>query len=408
MVAPPAKPPIDLLAGEFYAGDPHPAFAWMRRHEPVYWDEKNGLWGITKHADVQSISKQPQVFCNRHGQRPDSPPLPSMINLDDPEHRKRRNLVNRGFTPRRVADHEAGIRAVCVDLVERARAKREFDFVREIAAPLPMIVIGDLLGVPPEEREALLRWSDDMVCATSATAPPEVRERATRSFQEYAAHCARVVADRRGRPPADDLMSVLVHAEIDGERLDDEALLHESLLILVGGDETTRHVLSGGLERLLRHPEPKRTLAAQPAKIPRAVEEMLRWVTPIQNMNRTALRDVELRGRKIREGDKLLLLYPSANRDEDVFPDPFRFDVGREPNPHLAFGGYGAHFCLGASLARLELRVLFEELLRRMPGLELASDAPLPRRASNFITGLERLDVRDAGEARPSRPRERA
>jgi cytochrome P450 family 142 subfamily A polypeptide 1 len=188
-------------------------------------------------------------------------------------------------------------------------------------------------------------------------------------------------------------MSVLVYAEIGGERLDDEALMQESLLILVGGDETTRHVITGGMEQLLRHPEQRRALADDPSRIPLAVEEMLRWVTPIQNMSRTLTRDVELRGQTLREGQKLLLLYPSGNRDEQVFEQPFRFDVRRRPNDHLAFGGYGAHFCLGSALARLELRVMFEELLARLPTLRLVSDAPLPRRNSNFITGIEQMPV---------------
>jgi cytochrome P450 family 142 subfamily A polypeptide 1 len=186
---------------------------------------------------------------------------------------------------------------------------------------------------------------------------------------------------------------VLVHAEVDGERLDDDALLQESLLILVGGDETTRHVISGGMEALIRHPDQRALLAREPGRIPVAVEELLRWVTPIQNMNRTATRDAVLRGQSIRKGQKLLLLYPSANRDERVFADPFRFDVTRDPNPHLAFGGYGTHHCLGASLARLELRVMFEELLAALPDLELAGDAPLALRPSNFIVGIQSMPV---------------
>ncbi len=254
-----------------------------------------------------------------------------------------------------------------------------------------MIVIGDMLGVAPQDREMLLRWSDDLIAGTSATAPADVATRAATAFGEYAAYHHDVVAERR-RSPGDDLVSVLVHAEIDGEGLDDEALLHETLLILVGGDETTRHVISGGMEQLLAHPDQLGALADDPSRIPVAVEEMLRWVSPIQNMNRTATRDTELGGQKIREGDKLLLLYPSANRDAAVFDEPFRFDSTRRPNDHLAFGGYGTHFCLGASLARLELRVMFEELLARIPGLERAEGAA-PRRPSNFIVGLEELPV---------------
>jgi cytochrome P450 family 142 subfamily A polypeptide 1 len=365
----------------------------MRAHAPVFRDEKNGLWGVSRHADVMRVSKDPKTFCNGGSSRPDAPPIPSMINLDDPEHVRRRNLVNRGFTPRRVADHEPRLREICAELIEQAAAKGRFDFVHDVAAPLPMIVIGDMLGVAPEDRDELLRWSDDLLLGTSATAPEAAKLGAQRAFEEYVAYHRRVVAERRAHP-TDDLVSVLVHAEIDGSRLSDDELLHESLLILVGGDETTRHVISGGMHQLLLHPEQRDALAREPAKIPNAVEEMLRWVSPIQNMNRTATRDVELCGRRIRAGEKLLLLYPSANRDEAVFRDPFRFDVERQPNDHVAFGGYGAHFCLGASLARLELRVMFEELLRRLPGLELADEAPPPRRPSNFIVGLELLPVR--------------
>jgi cytochrome P450 family 142 subfamily A polypeptide 1 len=365
----------------------------MREHAPVYRDGKNSIWGVARHADVMRVSRDPKTFCSSGSSRPDAPPIPSMINLDDPEHMRRRNLVNRGFTPRRVADHEPRVRAVCADLIERAAARGEFDFVRDVAAPLPMIVIGDMLGVAPEDRSDLLRWSDDLLLGTSATAPESARQAAQRAFGEYVAYHRRVAAERRARP-ADDLLSVLVHAEIDGSRLSEDELLHESLLILVGGDETTRHVISGGTYQLLLHPDQLERLLREPALVPVAVEEMLRWVTPIQNMNRTATRDVELGGSRIRAGDKLLMLYPSANRDESVFRDPFRFDVARDPNDHVAFGGYGAHFCLGSSLARLELRVMFEELLRRAPGLRLASDAPPPLRPSNFIVGLESLPVR--------------
>jgi cytochrome P450 family 142 subfamily A polypeptide 1 len=387
-----SDPAIDLLEGAFYGGDPHPHFAWMRAHAPVFRDEKNAIWGVARHADVMRVSKDPKTFCSSGSSRPDAPPIPSMINLDDPEHMRRRNLVNRGFTPRRVADHEPRLREICRDLIDCAAAKGRFDFVHDVAAPLPMIVIGDMLGVAPEDRDDLLRWSDDLLLGTSASATQATRDAAQAAFGEYVAYHRRVVAERRVRP-TDDLVSVLVHAEIDGSRLSDDELLHESLLILVGGDETTRHVISGGMEQLLLHPEQHELLVREPARIATAVEEMLRWVSPIQNMNRTATRDTELGGQKIRAGDKLLLLYPSANRDEAVFRDPFRFDVTREPNDHVAFGGYGAHFCLGASLARLELRVMFEELLPRLPGLRLASDAPPPRRPSNFIVGLESLPV---------------
>jgi cytochrome P450 family 142 subfamily A polypeptide 1 len=389
----PRNDAIRLLDGDFYATDPHPHYRWMREHSPVWWDESSEIWGVATHAEVQHVSKNPGVFCSGRSSRPDAPALPSMINMDDPAHRKRRELVNRGFTPRRVKEHEPRIREICRELIARARARREFDFVSEVAAPLPLLVIGDLLGVGPEDHDTLLRWSDDLVAATRRDAPEDVTERAATAFAEYTEYNRRVVAERRAHP-GDDLVSVLVHAEVDGERLDDEALLHETLLILIGGDETTRHVISGGMEALCRHPEAHRRLVAEPGRIPIAVEEMLRWVSPIANMNRTATEDTELGGRPVRKGDRLLLLYPSANRDVLVFDEPDVFDPTRDPNPHLAFGGFGTHFCLGASLARLELRVMFEELLRELPDLELASDAALPRAPSNFIPGIRSMPVR--------------
>jgi cytochrome P450 family 142 subfamily A polypeptide 1 len=388
------RPPhrdIALLDGQFYAADPHPHFHWMREHAPLYRDEAGGVWGVARYDDVMAVSRDPRTFSNRAGIRPDAPSMPYMINLDDPEHKKRRTLVNAGFTPRRVAQREPRIREVSVELIERAAARGRFDFVADVAAWLPLIVIGDMLGVDPADHERLLRWSDDMVLGAGATTA-ERMQRAADAFDEYSAYQRRVIADRRGRPPQADLVSILVHAEIDGERLDDEQILWEALLILIGGDETTRHVISGGMYELLRHPAQRRLLAAEPARIPTAVEEMLRWVSPIQNMARTATCDVELRGERIRAGDRLLLLYPSANRDERAFAEPSRFDVQRNPNDHVAFG-YGAHFCLGASLARLELRVMFEEILRRLPGLELAAGEPPPRRVSNFISGIESLPV---------------
>jgi cytochrome P450 family 142 subfamily A polypeptide 1 len=210
---------------------------------------------------------------------------------------------------------------------------------------------------------------------------------------EYWAYARKVIADRR-QHPRDDLMSILVHAELDGDRLGEDEILQESLLILIGGDETTRHVMTGGLLELIRNPDEKRKLIRDPRKIVGAVEEMLRWVSPIQNMNRTLVRDTVLRGQRLREGDRLLLLYPSGNRDASEFPDPDRFDIEREPNRHVAFGGFGTHHCLGATLARLELRVLFEELLPRLPDIELATSDPLPVRPSSFIVGLEAMPVR--------------
>ena len=393
MPAHPLNEAIHLLDGDFYARDPHPHFEWMREHAPVYWDPNSELWGIAEHATIQEVAKAPTDFCSGGGSRPKTPAIPSMINMDGMLHKRRRGLVNRGFTPRRIADLEAKVRSVTRDLIARVSERGECDFVMELAAHLPMILIGDMLGVAPADRDDLLRWSDDLMRGSHSSADPEASQLAAVAFGEYAAYNRDVVAHRRANPGGDDLMSLLVDGEIDGERLDDDALLQESLLILIGGDETTRHVMTGGMRELIRHPDQREALQRDPSGITRAVEEMLRWVTPIQNMARTVTRDLEFHGQAMQEGDTVLLLYPSANRDASVFERPYEFDITRDPNEHLAFGGYGPHFCLGSSLARLELRVFFEEVLRELPDLELRDDAPHPMRSSDFIVGIEHMPV---------------
>jgi cytochrome P450 family 142 subfamily A polypeptide 1 len=382
---------IDLCSGAFWAGDHHAALTWLRANDPVHHD--GNLWGITRYADVKDVSRRPEVFSNAGGIRPNQPALPMMIDMDDPAHLLRRKLVNKGFTPRRVRDSEPLVRQACTQIIDAVIDRGACDLVNEVAAHLPMIMIGDALGVRPEHRADLLRWSDDMLKGLATEATPEQTEAAGHAFVEYTLYATEVVAARRAEP-ADDLMSILVHAEVDGDRLSDDEIIQESLLILIGGDETTRHVISGGVHQLLVHRDQWERLAADPATRPAAVEEMLRWVTPIKNMVRTATQDVELGGKQIHEGDELMLLYPSANRDEAVFDEPFRFDSARTPNEHVAFG-FGTHFCLGASLARLEISVMLDELLARMPGLHLADpDAELIYRPANFVSGLEVLPVR--------------
>jgi cytochrome P450 family 142 subfamily A polypeptide 1 len=386
-----AEPEIDLTSGEFYAGNPHEAYTWMRAHDPVHWDENSGVWGIAKYDDLKEISKSPKRFSNAGGIRADAEPLPQMIDMDDPAHVRRRKLVNSGFTPQKVRESEAKIRRVCDEIIDDVCEKGECDLVRDIAAPLPMIMIGDMLGVAPADREKLLRWSDELLSALDGA--PDAAERATVSFTEYVGYINEVIADRRSRGPTDDLVGTLVHASVDGDRLDDEELIFESLLILVGGDETTRHVISGGMYELLRHPEQVARLRDDPSLVTSAVEEMLRWVSPIKNMARTVTADVELRGKSLKKGQKLLLLYESANRDEDVFEEPFSFDITRHPNEHVAFG-FGTHFCLGNSLARLEIRVMVERILARLPDIEYAGPADPDLRRANFIVGYESLPVR--------------
>jgi cytochrome P450 family 142 subfamily A polypeptide 1 len=389
----PTRDDIDLLDGSFYVDDPHEKYDWLRANAPVYFDAKHNVWGLASYDAVLGASRDPAIFSNAGGIRPDTGPIAMMIDMDDPEHWKRRKLVNRGFTPKRVRESEQKIRDVCDAIIDTVSERGECDFVRDIAAPLPMVLIGDMLGVEPEDRDDLLRWSDDMVSAQSGNATEEQFIGAMNAMNEYSAYFERVARDRQENP-TDDLTSVLVHAEVDGDRLTPDEAMHEALLILVGGDETTRHVISGGMEQLLVDPEQRKLLVDDPDKIPTAVEEMLRWVSPIKNMCRTVTHDTEFLGQQLLQGPKCMLLYESANRDETRFVEPHRFDAQRDPNEHLAFG-FGAHFCLGQALARLELKVMFEQLLQRLPDLELVADSgTLPRRRANFISGLESMPVR--------------
>ncbi len=390
----PLHPDIDFLSGAFWGRDPHPELTWMRKNAPVYFDGQ--VWGVARYDDVRAVSKDPVTFSNAGGIRPDSGPIPMMIDMDDPDHWRRRKLVNRGFTPKRVRANGERARVVCDEIIDAVCERGECDFVWDIAAPLPLIMIGDALGVAPEDRADLMRWSDDMLRGLTGAA--ETMQSAVDAFAGYSDYASRVITARRDAP-RDDLMSVLVHAEVDGDRLDHDSLIHESLLILIGGDETTRHVISGGGFQLLQNRANWETLRGDPAGLAAAVEEMLRWVSPIKNMARTVTCDTVLRGQQLKEGQKLLLLYGSANRDEDVFEEPFVFDMAREPNEHVAFG-FGSHYCLGNSLARLELAVMFERLLTRLPDLALVSDDEPAHRPANFISGYESMPVRFS----PTRP----
>jgi cytochrome P450 family 142 subfamily A polypeptide 1 len=318
-------------------------------------------------------------------------PFPSMISMDDPEHRLRRSLVNRGFTPRRVAELDDYVKTLCRRIIDDICETGACDFVWDVAARLPLLVIAHLLGFDEALHDDLLRWSDDMLRATNPTAPVEEMESGLHAALEFRELQLEVIKHHR-RDSRPGLITTLCQAEVEGERLDDESIVQETLLLLLGGDETTRHVLTGGIVALLENPDERMALTTNAEILPQAVEELLRWVSPVKNMARTLVADVELRGQVLQEGDQVLLFYPSANRDELVFDTPDVLNLRRDPNPHLAFG-FGTHFCLGASLARLELRAMFPEVLRRMPDLELLKP-DLPRRASNFISGFEAMPVR--------------
>ncbi|MFZ9564452.1 MAG: cytochrome P450 [Ilumatobacteraceae bacterium] len=380
----PVHPEVRLLSPDFYA-DFDRLTAWMRSEAPLYWDDETGIWGAASHELVSMMSREWHTFCSGKGSRPESS-VPSMINFDAPEHTKRRRLVGAGFTPRRVADHEPFLRRAVNSLIDNVIDDGRCDIVRDIATPLPMLMIGELMGLPSEDNDKLLHWSD-----LFATGGEEIRSEVEHAVVEWNDYIMTKVHERRGGD-GQDLVSLVVNAEWEGQRLSDIDVMFETMLVLVGGDETTRHVISGGVAALLQHPDQMARLRSDPSLLPTAIEEMLRWSTPVRNMNRTATTDVDVNGMRIREGDRVLLLYPSANRDERVFTDPHRFDVGRTPNDHVAFGAYGRHHCLGAPLARLELRIMFEELLRRLDHIELDTDH-IPWRRGNFVLGPNSVPV---------------
>lgn len=404
----------DIVRGEHYAkhGYPHPAWSWLRRESPVCYLEIDGFdpfWAITRYEDVARVSRQPRLFHNaprivfsskRFPVRRPEEVARSLLNMDPPEHGRYRGLVNRRFTPYALSFLRPHIEELSAKIVgETARRvidgiaeTEECDFVADVAARLPLAVILELLGVPRDDWQLIFEWTNQ----TIAPAEPEYRrgatvletaERARVAFFDY---FGRYVAERREHP-RDDLVSVLAGSGIDGQPVSDFEVLSYCFLLAVAGNETTRNATSGGLLALIENPQQMQRLRDDPALLPAAVEEVLRWTSPVIHFCRTATADGELRGQKIRAGDLLLLFYPSANRDEEVFPEPFRFDVTRSPNEHLAFG-LGEHFCLGANLARLELEAMFGEVVRRLEDIELAG--PVERVRSIFVGGIKRMPIR--------------
>jgi cytochrome P450 family 142 subfamily A polypeptide 1 len=386
---------LDLADGNFYADRraSREAYCWMRANRPVFRD-CNGLAGATTYQAIIDAERNSALFSNTGGIRPDQPGMPYMIDMDDPAHLLRRKLVNAGFTRKRVQEKEPSIARLCDTLIDAVCERGECDFVRDIAAPLPMAVIGDMLGVLPEQRSMLLKWSDDLVAGLSSHLDPAGLEfqAVMNAFGAYTQFTTGVIARRRAEPTG-DLFSILVNSEVEGQRMSDDEIVMETLLILIGGDETTRHTLSGGVEQLLRHRDQWDALVADRSLLPGAIEEMLRWTSPVKNMCRTLTADTDFHGTQLRRGEKILLLFESANFDEAMFDDPEHFDIRRDPNNHLAFG-FGTHFCLGNQLARLELRLMTERILDRLPDLRLTAEQnALPLRPANFVSGLESMPV---------------
>jgi cytochrome P450 family 142 subfamily A polypeptide 1 len=384
-------PDVDLTDGTFYAdGGARQAYRWMRANAPVFRDRK-GLAAAASYQAVLDAERNPELFSNTGGIRPETPGMPYMIDMDDPAHVLRRKLVNSGFTRKRVMDKVPSIATLCDTLIDSVCERGECDFVRDIAAPLPMAVIGDMLGVLPEERGMLLTWSDDLVTGLSSHIDELTAQKVMEAFASYTAFTMDIIAKRRAEP-TEDLFSILVNAEVEGQRMADDEIVMETLLILIGGDETTRHTLSGGTEQLLRHRDQWNALVADPELLSGAIEEMLRWTSPVKNMCRTLTADTTFHGTELREGEKIMLMFESANFDEAVFGDPENFRIDRKPNSHMAFG-FGSHFCLGNQLARLELSMMTKRVLERLPDLRLAENASVPLRPANFVSGPEAMPV---------------
>jgi cytochrome P450 len=374
-------------------GDPYPAYKELRATAPVCWNDVTKFWALLKYEDIRYVSGNPALFSSAKGITIPDPEFPNpvqegnLIFIDPPRHRQLRKLINTGFTRRRVSTLEPKIRAIVHHLLAEVQLGDTLEFAEGIAAPLPTRMIAELLGAPAEDWEQFRRWSD----ACTGTADPEIELDSFEAIGELYEYFLQLIAARREHA-RDDMLSALTEAEIDGEKLTDEDLLNFAFLLLVAGNETTRNLIALGTLALIANPGECRKLVDDPSLIPGAVEEMLRWTSPVTHMARTATADVEIRGQLIKEGNTVVMLYGSANRDEEVFgSDAEEFKVARSPNPHIAFG-CGEHSCLGSQLARLEACVLFEVLLGRYRKLELTGS--VDRLRAIMVPGVKRMRVR--------------
>ena len=366
------RPDVDLLSGDFYRNDPHPVFTWMRANEPVFRDHRNELWAVTRHADLLDVERRSQIFASGPGYRSfPSPEENNMIAQDDPEHQRQRRLVSARFTPAAVRYHNAWLTATIDSLIDHRIGDGQMEVIADLAAQLPCRLTARLLGWPEERWTDIKRWSERLMRIDAAPTDEVALNDLMTTIGEFFPAVLATAAERRVCP-ADDLISAWANAEVDGFTYDDVRMLHETGLFIAGGAETTRTVIAHGLATFADHADQWERLAANPDLIPSAVDELIRWVTPLNNFFRTATEDTKIGEQPIAAGDRVILLYPSANRDEAVFDDPFVFDIERSPNPHVAFG-YGTHFCLGANLAKYELGLLFERLAARLTNLRVVS-----------------------------------
>ena len=397
---------IDLLDPDrFQQQLHHEMFEVLRQQDPLHWTEEPdgpGFWSITKHADLQLVNRDAEGFSSeakgvniqeidteRNGAFDMRGQM--MLMTDPPKHTRYRLLVNKGFTPRMIGLIEEHLRYRAELIVDSVIERGECDFVLDVAAELPLQAIAEIMGVPDADRHMIFDWTNRMIGADD----PEYGDAdshldAQTAAAELYGYAAKLRVDR-AEVPLDDIVTKLINAEINGDRLTDAEFEMFILLLAVAGNETTRNATAHGMHALMTNPDQYAKLVADPSLITSAIEEIVRWATPVMYFRRQAMRDVELRGKQIKAGDKVVMWHISANRDEEVFADPFRFDIERSPNDHVGFGGGGAHFCLGANLARSELRLIFHELVTRIPDMSLAGDPQ--RLRSNFIGGIKHMPV---------------
>jgi cholest-4-en-3-one 26-monooxygenase len=391
----------DFTLPEAY-DDPWEAYRWLRENDPVHWSEAGQIWVLSRHAEVNFASRRADLYSTKDGVRPRNPVPLSILTMDDPEHFEQRSIVARGFTPRQVRRLQPHVKEITRELIAEVRSRGEIEFVTDFAVHVPLIVIAELIGLDPAMRETLHRWSDQMMGGEGRPAGDPALDGAALAATEFIGYVSGLIAERRAEP-REDLISILTGAFDEGtldtskgttlesrEAMDDGDLLMFLITLMVAGNETTRNAISGGLMAFSQFPEQRERLIAQPELIETAVDEIIRYVSPVLSFTRTANADHELAGKQIKAGDRVLLLYQSANRDASVFDAPDEFRIDRSPNPHLAFGA-GPHYCLGANLARLEVRTVFEELFVHLHDIRVAEGEGASRAASSLVLGIERL-----------------
>jgi len=395
---------INVLDRAFYL-DPYPGYAWIRENRPIYWDDGNGIWILSRYADVSYVSLHPDLFCSGKGIRPVGDLQLSLVGLDGERHTQQRRLINKGFSPRMIRDMEPRVRQVVTEVLDEVDTKESCDFLADIAVPVPLIVIAELMGLPVEDRKRFWEWSDAMMAGEGRTEPdnPALLGAAV-AFGEYVDYLSGTIEERRSAYRAgradegpSDLISTLVAASEEGvlessEELANDELIMFLVLLVVAGNETTRNAMTGGMWALSRFPEQWDRLCRDRSLLETAPDELIRYSSPVISFSRTATQDTELHGQLIRRDERVLMLYQSANRDESVFEAPDEVRLDRSPNPHLAFGT-GSHVCLGMNLARLEVRVLFDELTRRFPDMRVRPGFEPRYGDSLLVHALESLPV---------------